>query len=392
MEGGEVHLETSEFKGVGQVTLDTSKMMFVFAGSFPGLKRIIRHRNAVKNEKKVDDKEALKEVKPEDLMEFGISREFLGRIEAVKYMDSITKEMLMDIMITPKNSIFNQYQEKIKQLGVQLEVTEDAIEYISEKALENGTGARGLAGIIQGIMEDVLFELPEKKNVKTIRITKEAAMNNAPVIEYTNGEQEQAPAAKNLTNKPAVNNNAEVKAEEEKAANSFSDGSSYGDNDEDGSYAPLKSHNSPGTALTIADVLHDNIIFLEERYNELKENRAEKTSKSVGKKTGVPRPDVGDSKFEKLIFQNTMVNSLEDQLKELIIDLRIDKDFKIDYTSPEKLNYPIPTEANVLQTSMDVFDVAELKQQVEKTIKSLEKIAGKDKSRYKNRCQAEYCY
>ena len=57
-----------------------------------------------------------------------------------------------------------------------MEVTEDAIEYIAEKALENGTGARGLAGIIQGIMEDVLFELPEKKNVKAIKITKEAAI------------------------------------------------------------------------------------------------------------------------------------------------------------------------------------------------------------------------
>ena len=190
IEGGEVHLETSPYKGVGRVTIDTSKMMFIFAGSFPKLREIIQARleNAPEG-KKVVPEQIIKEVKHEDLENFGISREFLGRISTVKAMDSMSAEMLKRIFTTPQNSILNQYREKLKKLGIELNFTSEAIDYIVAQALKNNTGARGLAGITQEIMDNVLYKVPEEENVLAIKVTLSAAQNKAPEIIYNSPEK-----------------------------------------------------------------------------------------------------------------------------------------------------------------------------------------------------------
>ena len=391
MEGGEVHLETSQFRGVGQETLDTSKMMFVFAGSFPGLKRIVQHRSILKEDKKIDNDEALKEIKPEDLMEFGIGREFLGRIEAVRAMEPVSKEMLMEIMIKPKNSIFRQYQEKIKDLGVKLTVTEDAVEYIAEKALKNGTGARGLAGIIQNIMEDTMFELPEQKNVKAITINKAAAQNNSPIIERHDGRQSSVTPKENgaaSKNSSGLIESSDTKGRPNIMANR-SPPPRASDHDDKGIYwgsddldiPPQKPNDALTHALTLAEVLHDSIGILEGKYNNLKKGKLRKMAEKIGGKTGISDHNAGKNEFENLMIHNGALVLMEAELYSQIITLRVDKGFKIDYMRPEKSKYPIPPAANVVEKSMEGFDLPELKEAVEKTIASMEKLLGLDNCR-----------
>ena len=186
IEGGEVHLETSPYKGTGRVTIDTSQMMFIFAGSFPKLREIIKKRLApLPGDPGRAEAEIIKQVKHEDLENFGLSREFLGRISTIKAMDPMNAKMLKRIFTEPQDSILNQYRDKLKIQGVELNFTPEAIDYIVDQALENNTGARGLAGITQEIMDNVLYEIPGQKNVQRITVTRAAAQNKEPEITYS---------------------------------------------------------------------------------------------------------------------------------------------------------------------------------------------------------------
>ena len=183
IEGGEVHLDTSKYVGEGEVTIDTSELMFIFAGSFPKLRDIIKDRLENSPEgNKIDEKQLIKEVKHEDLENFGISREFLGRISTVKAMDPMDRDMLKTIFVKPSNSIINQYRKKLKGMGIVLNFTDEAIDYIVDKALNNNTGARGLTGITHEIMDEVMYKIPEEKNARQINVTLEAAKNKEPEI------------------------------------------------------------------------------------------------------------------------------------------------------------------------------------------------------------------
>ena len=390
MEGGEVHLATSQALGVEHQTLDTSKMMFVFAGSFPGLKRIVQHRAVMKEEKKIDPNAALKEIKSEDLMEFGLSREFLGRIEAVRPMEPVSKEMLMEIMIKPKNSIFKQYQEKIKALGVTLTVTEDAVEYIAEKALKNGTGARGLAGIIQGIMEDAMFELPEQKNVKEITINKDAVQNNAPIIERHDGRQSSViPKESSASRKDSsfVTMNSEPGGLKSKLNYKTSGSPQHEDpgiywGGTNGLDEKLpKPRDELGHALMLAEVLQDSIMILADKHKNLNKGKLKKLAQKFGRKTGTETSPKGKDELEDLIIHNGAVVLLEAELYEQIVALRVDKGLKIDYVRPKKLNHPLPASATILQKSMEGFDLPKLKKAVEQTIVSIEKLQGRENIR-----------
>ena len=185
IEGGEVHLETSPYKGTGRITINTSAMMFIFAGSFPNLRKIIKARLKKSSaEIEIDAQKIIKDVKHEDLENFGLSREFLGRISTIRAMEPMSAEMLKSIFTQPANSVLNQYRAKVKGLGVELNFTSEAIDYVVAQALETNTGARGLMGITQEIMDNVLYKIPEEKNARQIRVTLAAAQNKDPEIIY----------------------------------------------------------------------------------------------------------------------------------------------------------------------------------------------------------------
>ena len=109
---------------------------------------------------KIDDKNILKYITPKDLKDFGLIPEIIGRLPVLTHMNPLDKETLRTILTQPKNAIIKQYKKLFAMDGIELEVTEDALDYIVDKALEYKLGARGLRSLCENILTDAMFELP----------------------------------------------------------------------------------------------------------------------------------------------------------------------------------------------------------------------------------------
>ncbi len=171
------------------IHFDTKDVLFICGGAFTGLSTIIKRRLGNKvigfnsNEDRVDlteDHEILLKVEPEDLLRFGLIPELIGRLPMIVSLRELTEEALVRIMREPKNSLIRQYQELFRMDGVELEIEDDAVNAIANKAIELHTGARGL----RGIFEKIMFELPSRDDVTKCIITKDTVENGAePVLE-----------------------------------------------------------------------------------------------------------------------------------------------------------------------------------------------------------------
>jgi ATP-dependent Clp protease ATP-binding subunit ClpX len=164
------------------LSIDTTNILFICGGAFAGLDKIIARRigkNAVGFGAKVRSKhseesaELLADVMPEDLLNFGLIPEFIGRLPVVSAVHQLRREDLVQILTEPKNALVRQYQRFFGYDSIELVFTEDALWEISDKALERETGARGLRSIIETALLDVMFELPSRKDVSKCVITKE---------------------------------------------------------------------------------------------------------------------------------------------------------------------------------------------------------------------------
>lgn len=183
------------FEKTGE-TINTKNILFVCGGAFVGLEKIIEKRTKKKMSigfnvnltEKPNDNENLKEnilsnVQTEDLIEFGLIREFLGRMHLITVLNELTIEDLKNILTKPKNSIVKQYQTLMKLDNINLEFSDDAIGYIAEEAKKKGTGARALKGILSNKLSDLLYELEseetsdENKKMKDFTITKKYLEN-----------------------------------------------------------------------------------------------------------------------------------------------------------------------------------------------------------------------
>lgn len=175
------------------IHFDTKDVLFICGGAFTGLSTIIKRRLGNKvigfnsDEDRVDlteDHEILLKVEPEDLLRFGLIPELIGRLPMIVSLRELTEEALVRIMREPKNSLIRQYQELFRMDGVELEIEDDAVNAIANKAIELHTGARGLRGIFEKMMTDIMFELPSRDDVTKCIITKETVENGAePVLE-----------------------------------------------------------------------------------------------------------------------------------------------------------------------------------------------------------------
>lgn len=175
------------------IHFDTKDVLFICGGAFTGLSTIIKRRLGNKvigfnsDEDRVDlteDHEILLKVEPEDLLRFGLIPELIGRLPMIVSLRELTEEALVRIMREPKNSLIRQYQELFRMDGVELEIEDDAVNAIANKAIELHTGARGLRGIIEKMMTDIMFELPSRDDVTKCIITKDTVENGAePVLE-----------------------------------------------------------------------------------------------------------------------------------------------------------------------------------------------------------------
>lgn len=175
------------------IHFDTKDVLFICGGAFTGLSTIIKRRLGNKvigfnsDEDRVDlteDHEILLKVEPEDLLRFGLIPELIGRLPMIVSLRELTEEALVRIMREPKNSLIRQYQELFRMDGVELEIQDDAVNAIANKAIELHTGARGLRGIFEKMMTDIMFELPSRDDVTKCIITKETVENGAePILE-----------------------------------------------------------------------------------------------------------------------------------------------------------------------------------------------------------------
>ena len=183
LEGAQVEVPVgASSKGamVPLATIDTKNILFICGGAFPDLENIIKERlsksssigfGATLKDSYDNDKNILHKVKIEDLRKFGMIPEFLGRLPIMYSLDGVTKEMLIRILKEPKNAILKQYQKLLAMDEVRLIFTDDALDAIADKALEQDTGARALRSIIEEFMLDIMYEIPKDDNIGTVTIT-----------------------------------------------------------------------------------------------------------------------------------------------------------------------------------------------------------------------------
>ena len=119
--------------------------------------------NSVQNVAKIDKKDLMQYILPQDLKSFGLIPEIIGRLPVLTYLNPLDREALRKILVEPKNSIVKQYQKLFEMDGIKLKFDEDALDYIVDKAVEYKLGARGLRSIVEAVMMDAMFEIPSEK-------------------------------------------------------------------------------------------------------------------------------------------------------------------------------------------------------------------------------------
>lgn len=150
------------------IHVDTRNILFICGGAFDGIERKIAQRmnthvvgyNSVQNVAKIDKKDLMKYILPQDLKSFGLIPEIIGRLPILTYLNPLDREALRKILIEPKNSIVRQYQKLFSMDGIKLEFEETALDYMVDKGVEYKLGARGLRSIVEAVMMDAMFEAP----------------------------------------------------------------------------------------------------------------------------------------------------------------------------------------------------------------------------------------
>ena len=198
--------------------IDTTNILFICGGAFDGLAPIIENRIGkklmgfgadVKTNDEKDISEALKQVRPEDLVKFGLIPEFVGRMPIVVTLDQLTENELVHILTEPKNALVRQYVYLMDIDGVELAFEPEALQVIADQAIQRKTGARGLRSIIESLLLDTMFDLPSRPEVTRCVITKECALGHEePTLVQGDGTPRKPrvarTAAKSKSKKPSV--------------------------------------------------------------------------------------------------------------------------------------------------------------------------------------------
>ncbi|MGB1328395.1 MAG: ATP-dependent Clp protease ATP-binding subunit ClpX [Porticoccaceae bacterium] len=179
--------------------VDTSNILFICGGAFAGLEKVIRERSekggigfgAEVNSK--DDRksvgETLLDVQPSDLIGYGLIPEFIGRLPVVATLAELDRDALINILVEPKNALLKQYQELFGMESVELDLRQEALEAIAEKAIERKTGARGLRSILETVLLDTMYKIPSEDDV--IKVVVDASVingENEPLLVYEQKE------------------------------------------------------------------------------------------------------------------------------------------------------------------------------------------------------------
>ena len=153
------------------IQVDTRNILFICGGAFDGIERKIAQRlnahvvgyNSVQNVAKIDKDDLMKYILPQDLKSFGLIPEIIGRLPVLTYLNPLNREALRKILVEPKNSIVRQYEKLFEMDGIKLSFTNEALDYMVDKAVEYKLGARGLRSIVESVMMDAMFDIPSSK-------------------------------------------------------------------------------------------------------------------------------------------------------------------------------------------------------------------------------------
>jgi ATP-dependent Clp protease ATP-binding subunit ClpX len=176
------------------IPINTSNILFICGGAFDGLDKIIEARTdksaigfdaPVESRKNRDVGKLLAQVQPHDLLKFGIIPELVGRMPVITCLDSLKKEDLVRILVEPKNALTKQYQKLLEMDRVELEIQQEALEEVAQKAIDRQIGARGLRAVMEKAMTKIMFAIPSDLTIRKVIITPECINGADPIIERT---------------------------------------------------------------------------------------------------------------------------------------------------------------------------------------------------------------
>lgn len=169
------------------IQIDTTNVLFIVAGAFAGLEKIVSERvgkrgigfgNDVPSKNEIDTTDHFADVMPEDLIKFGLIPEFIGRLPMIASVTNLDKEALVSILSDPKNALVKQYRKLFDMDNVELEFTPDALEAVADQAIHRGTGARGLRAIMEEVLLPVMYDIPSRTDVAKVVVTGETVSDN----------------------------------------------------------------------------------------------------------------------------------------------------------------------------------------------------------------------
>ncbi len=175
------------------IQIDTTNILFICAGAFDGLEKIVERRiggstlgfgSKVKSSEEIKTEASHEEITHKDLVKFGLIPELVGRLPVITALQAMDEKTLVRIMSEPKNAIIKQYQALFAMDGVELEFEPDALKQIAKLTVERKTGARGLRSIIEGVLKNIMFDIPSDKTITKVVITKDTVLGKSAVFKH----------------------------------------------------------------------------------------------------------------------------------------------------------------------------------------------------------------
>jgi ATP-dependent Clp protease ATP-binding subunit ClpX len=183
------------------IQINTRNILFICGGAFDGLEKIVEQRRgrsrigfADADNRDAAKVDLLRAVEPEDMLRFGLIPELVGRLPVLTTLDSLDEEALIRILQEPKNALVKQYDRMFDLEGIRLTFDAEALVAVARKALDRGTGARGLRAVLEDVMRDVMYDVPSRDDVREVVITKESVTDTIPPLLVLHAEQKKKEA------------------------------------------------------------------------------------------------------------------------------------------------------------------------------------------------------
>lgn len=179
------------------ISMETKDILFICGGAFDGMEKIIERRKeksaigfqaTIKTLEEKEKENILDAIQPQDLLKYGLIPEFVGRIPVITTLNPLDLDAMLSILTKPKNALVKQYQKLFSYEEIELAFEDEALQAIAEKAIENGTGARGLRGIIENTMLDIMYTVPCQEDIEKVIITAAVVNDNAKPVFIKKGE------------------------------------------------------------------------------------------------------------------------------------------------------------------------------------------------------------